>query len=242
MMAQGAWTLEARSVLPTVSAPNWLSLISGVPPAFHGYGANTVRPGFTPAVTDADGHYPNIITLLSEMIPACRTAVFYEWSGIGDIFPVSRADTAEHLSGLSSDHAKLQRILDYIGTLDAGGLSFTFVHFDGVDGAGHSEGYGSEGYYRMLHNIDGFIGEIKDAVSDAGLHNDSVFIICADHGGTGWGHSGDTPEEREVPLVLWGKGIESGPIDCEVDIYDIAPVIAALFGVSRPLVWVGKTL
>ena len=37
LMDEGAYTLKARSVLPSSSAVNWMSMISGTPPEIHGY-------------------------------------------------------------------------------------------------------------------------------------------------------------------------------------------------------------
>jgi predicted AlkP superfamily phosphohydrolase/phosphomutase len=36
LMARGAWTLNARGVMPTLSSPNWASMINGATPAQHG--------------------------------------------------------------------------------------------------------------------------------------------------------------------------------------------------------------
>ena len=36
LMARGAWTLHARGVLPTVSSPNWMSILAGAGPEQHG--------------------------------------------------------------------------------------------------------------------------------------------------------------------------------------------------------------
>src|SRR5262245_22660919 len=36
LMAQGAWTLRARGVMPTLSSPNWASMIMGAGPEQHG--------------------------------------------------------------------------------------------------------------------------------------------------------------------------------------------------------------
>ncbi|MDR1787132.1 MAG: alkaline phosphatase [Treponema sp.] len=242
MMENGAYTLAAKAVMPSRSAPNWVSMLSGVPPALHGYTQNTAKPLFTPAITDEDGRYPNVITLLSKLRPDCAIGVFYEWEGIGDIFPVCRAAVEAQLPDLSSNRETLEPILNYIDGLRAS-LSFTFVHFDGADHAGHSAGYGSDAYYDMLRGLDGFVGEIEQAVRDAGLMDNAVFIISADHGGKGNDHGADTIEEREIPLILYGKNIKSGTvIPGPVDIYDIAPSIAALFGISPPTVWTGNRL
>ena len=37
LMAEGAWTLQARSILPSSSACNWASMYMGVGPEMHGY-------------------------------------------------------------------------------------------------------------------------------------------------------------------------------------------------------------
>ena len=37
LMEKGSYTLEARSVLPSSSAPNWASMFMGAGPELHGY-------------------------------------------------------------------------------------------------------------------------------------------------------------------------------------------------------------
>ena len=39
-MRRGAWTLKARGVIPTVSAPNWASVLTGAGPEQHGITSN----------------------------------------------------------------------------------------------------------------------------------------------------------------------------------------------------------
>src|SRR5437868_14203539 len=39
-MANGAWTLKARGVMPTLSSPNWASMIDGAGPEQHGITSN----------------------------------------------------------------------------------------------------------------------------------------------------------------------------------------------------------
>ena len=43
MMKRGAYTLHARAVIPTVSSPNWASMIMGAGPADHGVTTNQSR-------------------------------------------------------------------------------------------------------------------------------------------------------------------------------------------------------
>src|SRR6059036_3684283 len=39
-LSRGAWTLEARGVMPTLSSPNWESAIGGASPEQHGITSN----------------------------------------------------------------------------------------------------------------------------------------------------------------------------------------------------------
>ena len=34
-----------------------------------------------------------------------------------------------------------------------------------------------------MQNVDGYIGEIMKAFEDAGIFNETLFIVTADHGG-----------------------------------------------------------
>ncbi|MEJ0034232.1 MAG: alkaline phosphatase [Bacteroidota bacterium] len=66
----------------------------------------------------------------------------------------------------------------------------TFVHLDHVDGAGHTYGWGTSQYYDAISRADDLIGQITDAVKEAGIYDETLFIITADHGwhwqGTWW--------------------------------------------------------
>jgi arylsulfatase A-like enzyme len=101
---------------------------------------------------------------------------------------------------------------------------------------------------------------ITQAVRDAGIEDESVFIVTADHGGIVflfntdymelfdhteiyYQHGGNIPEVRQIPLIFYGKHIKpSAVILSDVHIYDIAPTIAAMFGIPLPLVWLGRSL
>jgi predicted AlkP superfamily pyrophosphatase or phosphodiesterase len=254
MMENGAWTLNEKNVLPTGSNPNWVSMFSGATPAFHGFTHNTARPTFPPVLVDEYGFFPNIFALIKKRIPNCAVAAFYEYEMIGELIPSAAIDTSKYVNGLSSQEKPLRIITDYIESIDAGTSSFTFIQFDGADGAGHSAGHNSTDYYRVLNKIDGQIGALQQAIKDAGIENESVFLLTADHGGvffvlnndyTGifYQHGGGTPEERQVPLIFYGKNIkENVQIQAEAHIYDIAPTIADIFNIPRPLVWIGRPI
>src|SRR5262245_4685229 len=45
LIGQGAHTFSARAVIPTVSSPNWASMIMGAGPEEHGVTSNAWEPG-----------------------------------------------------------------------------------------------------------------------------------------------------------------------------------------------------
>jgi len=63
LIARGAWTLEARGVMPTLSSPNWESAIGGAPPEQHGITSNghlRRLVEFEPACHGAEGKFPHL--------------------------------------------------------------------------------------------------------------------------------------------------------------------------------------
>src|SRR5215469_11967239 len=75
LMARAAWTLEARGVMPTLSSPNWESVIGGAPPEQHGITSNGYfHPlvEFAPACRDVEGKFPTIFGVLRDQKPASR--------------------------------------------------------------------------------------------------------------------------------------------------------------------------
>jgi arylsulfatase A-like enzyme len=117
------------------------------------------------------------------------------------------------------------------------------IVFDEPDHIGHSVGHNTTAYYEKLAELDGYIGSIEQAVKDAGIYENTVFIFSSDHGGINRGHGGNTPEERQIPFILSGKNIRSGYIiTTPVRIYDIAPTIAAIFNIPIPSAWIGEPI
>ena len=115
---------------------------------------------------------------------------------------------------------------------------FVFIHFDSVDGAGHSTGYGRPAFIERLHEVDALIGDVYNAVEDAGMLEDTLFIVIADHGGTNdenfkGSHGGWTDEEKYVTFAATGKGINKTEIE-EMNIRDLAAIVLYSMGAELP--------
>lgn len=49
---------------------------------------------------------------------------------------------------------------------------------------------------------------IVQATKEAGKYDNAVFIITSDHGGIGYSHGGDSPDELDTPFLMFGKNVK----------------------------------
>lgn len=239
LMETGSWSLKARSVLPSSSAVNWASMLMGAGPTEHGYtewGSKT--PEIPSATATKYGIFPSIFSVIRDQKPNAKTAVIYSWPGIGPLVEkdaISIVIPGNDNDDFCADTAAIiiKRDKPY----------FTFVHLDEPDGTGHGIGHRTPAYYKQLQKVDIRIGKIVQAVKDAGIENETIIILSADHGGTGKGHGGKSLDEVEIPWVINGVGVKKNHEIKDVIItYDTGATIAWILGLKTPQSWRGKAV
>ena len=98
MMAEGAWTLQARSILPSSSACNWASMYMGVGPEMHGYNTwGSRKPDFPSIALGENGIFPTIFTVLRQHDPEMNTCALYEWNVQGDLIDNKAVSYHKHI-------------------------------------------------------------------------------------------------------------------------------------------------
>lgn len=98
-------------------------------------------------------------------------------------------------------------------------------------------------YYAKLRELDGYVGRIVDAIKEAGIYENSIIIVTADHGGINKGHGGKTMEEMETPFIIAGKNIKKGgAFEESMMQFDCASTIASVFNLEQPQVWIGRPM
>ena len=91
--------------------------------------------------------------------------------------------------------------------------------------------------------LDGYIARIVAAVKEAGMYDDTIFIITSDHGGIKKGHGGKTMAEMQTPFIIAGKNIKkAGEFQESMVQYDVAATMAYIFGLEQPQVWTGRAM
>ncbi len=238
LMKGGASTLHARGVMPTVSSPNWASMIMGAGPEQHGVTSNDWEPGKSPIAPTAvgpRGTFPTIFGLLRAQRPSSRIACFHDWEGFGRLFQRDDADVVEHPKG---PQKTTERAVAY---LKEERPQFTFIHLDHVDHAGHTHGHGTPEYYQSVAEADRLIGLVLEGLKEAGIAEKTVVLVTSDHGGKGKGHGGATMAEIEIPWILHGPGVAVGKeLATPVNTYDTAATVATIFGLDVPGCWIAR--
>ncbi len=224
----GAITYNALSSKPTISAECWGSMLIGVGPEVHKLTNKRVSVLPYPVWSK----HPTVFRRIRKAYPKAELGSYCDWN------PINKGIVEKGL-GVNKQTARDKEltplVCDYISQKKP---DFLFVHFDSVDGAGHSNGYGTENHIKAINAVDKLIGDVYSAVKGAGILDDTLFMVIADHGGAndekGKGsHGGWTDEEKYVTFAAVGKDINSGEM-VEMNIRDLAAVVLYAMGIEAP--------
>lgn len=225
MFEEGAGTDECLTSIPTISAECWGSMLIGVEPTVHGLTNDIVssRPY-------ENAEHPTIFRLIRDEMPDAELASFCNWCPINS--GIVERDAGAYLD-TGGDERLTEKICAYIKEKKP---VFLFVQFDDIDGAGHTFGYGTERYLKELSAADGFVGRIREAIADAGIAEDTLFIATADHGGFGQSHGGVTDDEKFVFFAAVGKTVVPGA-RITMRVKDIPAIVAHALGIKGSPSW-----
>lgn len=242
LMSEGCYTLQKRTVLPSSSAVNWASMFMGAGPELHGYttwGSQT--PDLPSRELNRNGMFPNIFNMLREEAPEAEIGAIYEWDGIKYLVDTLSLNYYRHVPNDNKLNTALtEAAVKYIKEKKPTLAAFIY---DSPDDTGHADGHNTPGYYAKLKGLDDQIGEIIQAMKEAGIYDNSIIIVTSDHGGIDKGHGGITMMEMETPFIIAGKGIYPGRKFQESMMqFDVAPTIAEIFHLALPQVWVGRSM
>ena len=241
LMREGTWTLNAQAVSPTSSSPNWASMIMGAPPQYHGIWKNgwhkdplKSAPADSPEKAEK---WPSVFRIIRKNAPQKTMVIYHQWKDFGRL--VGKKTTFRNWFSFThplTQHWARNRIR--FGTPD-----LLFLHFDLVDHAGHKFGHGTPEYLSAVEKADKITGKIVKSVENSCRKKSTVILLTSDHGGIGQGHGGDTPEEKNVPWILWGTNVKQNfHLEITVNTFDTAPTICFLLGIKAPEYWIGKAL
>jgi hypothetical protein len=239
MMKSGAWSFHARTVFPTVSSPNWASMIMGAPVEMTGVLSNEWQPkgaAIAPACEDAPGIFPTIFGLEHRQHPTAKVGIFTDWP---DFVRLVEPDIVNPIFVTDEqEDPVLEHALAYLKSEKP---EFLFIHLDHVDHAGHNHGWGSPEYLAAVEKTDRMLGEIRGLVHSMGIEDTTTILFTADHGGIERRHGGLTMAETEIPWIIAGKRIvQDHQLTAPIMQYDTAATAAYLLGLTPDPCWRGQ--
>ena len=225
-IAAGSSTMNARSVMPSITLPCHTSIFHSVPPTRHGITSNVWTPMARPL--------PGLIDVAAAA--GKTTAAFHNWE------PLRNINMPEALTLSFYKNTSYYQDGDDIVASEAARMipvhkpNFAFIYLGTVDTWGHVFGWMSDEYIKQLEHVDTQLGIVLNALPD-----DAAVVIQADHGGHDRGHGTEMPEDMTIPWMVRAPGVKAGyTIQRAVSLLDTAPTLAHFLGLQPHHQWEGR--
>ncbi len=228
MMEKAYYTLDGKTVLPSVTLPCHMSLFHSVPPQRHGITTNLYLPMARP-----------VNGLFEQMKNAGKVcAMYYGWEPLRDVARPDSLKFAEYINAYTEESSDTALTDSALARIDKSKPDFVFLYMVETDEkGGHDNGWMSEGY---LERISMAVDNIRRVIEKCG--DTYTVIVTADHGGHDRTHGTDAPEDTTIPMFYFGKQFASGKRFSGGSILDIAPTIAKIMGVAPADEWEGTAV
>ena len=226
---KAAWSVDAQIAPGSIpsSAPNHVSIATGVPPSKHKVTKN--------GETASKGDFTTYPTWLKRVVDddSSRSALFIykTWTDDDALGPDANV-TFE--SG--TDAANATSLAAKLASAEAPDATMYFI--DAADDAGHAHGFYpmSDQYRAALQTADGYIGACLDAIAGRSTFDDEdwLIMVTSDHGGYHVYHGEITVgrQGHTIPLVIAGMNVTAGRIPGLPYNMDVAASALNHFGVT----------
>ncbi|MDP2138141.1 MAG: alkaline phosphatase family protein, partial [Candidatus Didemnitutus sp.] len=201
LMAEGAYSMWARTTAMATTLPSHTSMVTAVVPRKHKIYWNEPLPLTEPI-------YPARPTLF-EMARrnGYRTAMV---AGKAKFLYLNKPGTIQHASYPAPGEPDLS---DAVVAARAAAIitahrpEVLLVNFPEVDEVGHAKGWGSSEQLAAIARVDGHVATVLAALDAAGVRPSTLIIVTSDHGGSGITHSMDDERSRRIPWIAVGPGL-----------------------------------
>lgn len=222
---------KVRAELPTLSRPLYETILTGVSPVEHGVVSNQIV---------RRSREESVFSLAREAGLKTGAAAYYwmselynraPFNEVEDFYTEDREKDIQYGRFYKEDNYPDSHLfLDGEWIRRKYDPNLLMIHPMNVDDAGHKFGEGSPQYRKSARDID----EILSKWIPLWMENNYKVIVTADHGMNGdMSHRGGSPEEREVPLWLLGKGFRNSSEGNEISQLQLAPIICRALNIRR---------
>ena len=210
---------------PSLSYPNWTTILSGAEHDVHGVVTNW-----------HEGSAP-VETLLDTAEGAGIPFVVVGPSDIATLYPVAIKADGSFFLEWDEEYLSGRYVSETLALVEAHEPRLVLLHLPDIDEAGHGFGGASPEYATAVARVDADMRRLVEGLQDTR----TAFVVLADHGhlDTG-GHGGWESVVTRVPAVFSGAGVRAGTGVHRLS--DVAPTVAVLAGIPVPRHATGEPL
>ena len=202
LVQTGVLAKGSISAFPSLTFPNFVTLVTGLTPDHHGVVNNTM----TDPTTD------QLFTLASRQAvenPFWWTQTTPIWTNLRQQGGIASAmfwpgseveingdrpnDWVRYEHGMSHDK-RIEYLLTWLSRGEALRPNLATLYLSDVDSAGHEFGPDSDQVRDAVAKVDLTIGKLIDAISNLGLKERTTFVIVSDHG------MANTPPDKSIDV------------------------------------------
>ncbi len=240
LAAEGAYSWEANTIIPSKTLPSHTSMLTGVDIAKHGIDWNDYFP------MRGTVKVPTVFSLTKAAHPDYSTALFcgkikFRHLWIKDSLDVFSCGSPYTYGPIPATEEKKLVPAPQVAAQAAAYIAekkpqLCFIHFPDADSAGHKYGWGSPEQLEAFKVCDVALGEVLAAIEKAGITSSSTVILSADHGGRDKNHFDPVVNNTTIPWIIWGKGVKKQHAIAKKTImtYDTAATVLTLLDVPLP--------
>ena len=228
LMKIASYTLDARTVFPSVTLPCHMSMFHSIPPERHGITTNLYMPQVRP------------VKGLFEQVKSAKkkAAMFYGWEPLRDVARPGSLYTSAYEWAYAEDNTDRILTNKALEVIDKHHPDFVFVYMVETDEkGGHDSGWMTDTYLDYIRHAIDNVKRVIEAFGDR-----YTVIITADHGGHDRTHGTMMDEDMTIPMFFCGPDFEPGKELHGVSMLDLTPTIAKVMGVPAVKEWEGKPL
>lgn len=250
LASEGASTWAANTIFPPKTLPSHTSMLTGLGPGKHQVLWNDWMP-----LRRVGDNVQTVFSLTKRAAPDSLTAAFvgkvkFRHLWLKDSLDMFDFNGPQSAGGPPPGAAtEIEKRVVPAQTVAKNASAYIvekkprlcFIHFPDADSAGHKSGWGSPEQKEAFKVCDQALGQIVRAIEQAGIAGSSIILITADHGGTGKNHKDDTPDDRNIPWIAWGKSVKKNhTVTTAVNTFDTAATALWLLDVPLPAELDGK--
>jgi arylsulfatase A-like enzyme len=189
LAARGAYTWQAQTILPSLTLPSHVSMLTGFTPDVHGVVWDDYLKERGPIPVPTLFSVARSFGRRTAMMAGKQKFTYFCEGAGSDVCAITSKGDDEVTSGAVSSRA----------------VDLLFVHLPDVDVNGHSTGWMSDAYLTAVRRADLAVGRIVSS-----LPADTTVILSADHGGHLSEHGSTQASDMTIPWIIAGPRVAQG--------------------------------